>query len=722
MDKKKIYSIVLFVVLLISSIGMYFSYRSIYHIENEMVENNVFVHPDDVYDLLFSTTYAIDSIIDEDSMRLEDKYLKIEENVLMEDSYASDIQKFKTTFGIWKNRLRENKNLKYYAFDSKGNIYSNDDALNPSTFTKEHLENYRFLLQMQFDKKGNVEFSMPYEIGDESWNQRVLNTFNSNDYSLYATDCYDLNYAGDEGYYMSNVTYNPPKDLTIVYAIPKVLLQGGDEISYWYGFNNMNNYYSYLIPYTCIGLIFVMLVMLFLPIKTVKEIPLFEQCNKIKFEFWVVLYVCAIMLYAISAPELYYMTTYNILYEMMIGIGMDFISDLLVYGLNILYYMFIFAIGMHMMYELKYVFSKGIISFMKEDTFVGSIWKFIKKMSLKLKKWIMNFDLQDPTTIVLLKVLSINFLVLVLIAIMYLFGIGMAILYSIFLFVFIRKQINEIKADYSILLYGAKQLSLGNFNVEIDHDVRLFNSLKNEFLNIKSGFKKAVDEEVKSQKMKTELISNVSHDLKTPLTSIITYVDLLKQDSVSEEYRKQYIDTLDRNAQRLKNLIEDLFEVSKVNSGNVQLDLVDVDIVSLLQQAHFECKEYLDKKNLQIRIQSDEKIICMLDSLKTYRIFENLYMNIAKYALENTRVYIDVIHREEDVCIVFKNISENEINFNPDEISERFVRGDTSRNSEGSGLGLAIAKSFTQLQNGKFFIEVDGDLFKVSVTFPKKKG
>ena len=222
--------------------------------------------------------------------------------------------------------------------------------------------------------------------------------------------------------------------------------------------------------------------------------------------------------------------------------------------------------------------------------------------------------------------------------------------------------------------------------------------------------------------MKTELISNVSHDLKTPLTSIITYIDLLKNDQLIDEDRKKYIEILERNSLRLKNLIDDLFEVSKVNSGNVHLDLVDVDIVSLIKQAQLESQDKLDEKNLDVRMNcSEEKIICYLDSSKTYRIFENLFINISKYALANTRVYIDLIQIDHQIQITFKNISEAEMTFNENEIVERFVQGDKSRNTSGSGLGLAIVKSFTELQKGQFKVEVDGDLFKSILTFNIKE-
>ena len=218
--------------------------------------------------------------------------------------------------------------------------------------------------------------------------------------------------------------------------------------------------------------------------------------------------------------------------------------------------------------------------------------------------------------------------------------------------------------------------------------------------------------------MKTELITNVSHDLKTPLTAIITYVNLLKEENITEEERKSYVDTLDRKSTRLKQLIEDLFEVSKANSHNVTLHPVEVDLGSLIKQVSLELEDKIMESMIEFRYQiPDEKIILQLDSEKTFRIIENLMVNITKYAMPHSRAYIEL--RKEAGCaiIIMKNISATELDFDNEQITERFVRGDKSRSSDGSGLGLAIVKSFTELQGGSFEIITDGDLFKAVITF-----
>ena len=234
--------------------------------------------------------------------------------------------------------------------------------------------------------------------------------------------------------------------------------------------------------------------------------------------------------------------------------------------------------------------------------------------------------------------------------------------------------------------------------------------------DIASGFSNAISESLKSERLKTELITNVSHDIKTPLTSIINYVDLLKKEDIKNEKIKEYIDILDKKSQRLKKLTEDLIEASKVSSGNVKLNLEDINVKELLNQTIGEFKDKFEEKELQVETKLPEKEIKIkADSRYLYRIIENLFSNITKYAQEKSRVYIDVEEKEKNIKISIKNISKEKLNISSDELMQRFVRGDKSRYTEGSGLGLSIAKSLTELQGGKFNIIIDGDLFKVEI-------
>jgi signal transduction histidine kinase len=234
---------------------------------------------------------------------------------------------------------------------------------------------------------------------------------------------------------------------------------------------------------------------------------------------------------------------------------------------------------------------------------------------------------------------------------------------------------------------------------------------------LKQGVKKSQSEQAKSERLKTELITNVSHDLRTPLTSIITYTELLKTEDVSEEDRHAYLEIIDRKSKRLKVLIDDLFEVSKMASGSVQLTKEKIDLNQLLEQALAEYDETISKSNLHFRVtKAEQPVYALVDGQKMWRVFDNLIGNVLKYSLENTRVFITVKTAEGQAIVTFKNVSKYELSENIDELLERFKRGDQSRHTEGSGLGLAIVKSIVDLHEGSLDFEADGDLFKVNIS------
>lgn len=264
------------------------------------------------------------------------------------------------------------------------------------------------------------------------------------------------------------------------------------------------------------------------------------------------------------------------------------------------------------------------------------------------------------------------------------------------------------------IMVGAKAGAEGKLNYKIDEKGRgHLRELAHDINNIKEGLKKSVENEMKSENMKTELITNVSHDLKTPLTSIINYIDLLKRENIEPESARDYVSILDKKSQRLKVLIEDLFEASKAASGAMELNITKIDVGQLLKQALGENDERFIESKLEVKLNiPNEKIFINGDGKRLYRVFENLIFNIVKYSLTNTRVYIDMFKENDEVTIVMKNISAYELSFDTNEITNRFKRGDDSRSTEGSGLGLAIAKSIIELHNGNFKVEVDGDLFK----------
>ncbi len=271
--------------------------------------------------------------------------------------------------------------------------------------------------------------------------------------------------------------------------------------------------------------------------------------------------------------------------------------------------------------------------------------------------------------------------------------------------------------EYEKILRLIQTLTQDGF--EVKDNLGVFEPIKEELLELHGQVKQAIETGVKSERMKAELITNVSHDLKTPLTAITTYVELLKKEDITEEERKDYLETLEKKSGRMKVLIEDLFDLSKANSNDVTLDISSVDIINLMKQVVVEHNEMYEKMGLQLIWNTPaEKIEVPLDSQKTYRIFENLFLNIEKYAMKNSRVYIDICN-DKNVEIIIRNMSAEPLHISGEQLTERFVRGDKSRNTEGSGLGLAIAKSFTEVQKGQFEVTVDGDLFKIHIVFSK---
>ena len=384
------------------------------------------------------------------------------------------------------------------------------------------------------------------------------------------------------------------------------------------------------------------------------------------------------------------------------------------------------ALGITFIYwfvvSLDSIFTMGLTRWLKERTIIGWLLMGGKNAVEKTCGLVGSVDFRDKQTKLLLKIVGINFVLLTVISCFWFFGIFGLMIYSVVLFFLLRRIYDGMQEKYEILLQATGKMADGNLEVEINEDLGVFEPLKGEITKIRNGFKKAVEEEVKSQSMKTELITNVSHDLKTPLTAIITYVNLLKKEGITEEERRNYIRILDQKSMRLKSLIEDLFELSKANSNNVTLHLVEVDIVSLMKQVRLELEDKIGRSQVEFRWNMpDDKAVLILDSEKTYRVFENLLVNIVKYALPGTRAYVEITDDGETVMVSMKNISATEISLEGRDITDRFVRGDESRNTEGSGLGLAIARSFVELQKGTMEVGIEADLFKVKIEWDRNR-
>lgn len=673
------------------------------------------------------------------------------ETYYTDDSINAD---FNEKFDEWESFINSSsKNLKYYLVDKENNfeLFNENKELKALDTTKNDVSkeesdktqpqdttmndeerqekiknikaNYRFYLVMNFDKDGKVNIVDSYGVDQKIISQMLL--------SKSREDLMDTDLGGN------SISYklSPIKNKTLVYAVPKVISQDSSYSSYNnYGMiyssddisgyiNNVENNSYYKISAMIIKIIIsiVVIVAVVFPYRKSKELLGFDIISRIPLE---ILFIAIVIIQGIV--DLY---PTGIISNTLNGNYVDYLinndisgkmANILVSLMNLIYWFVIFSIIFVFIALLKHILNVGIKEYFVKNTLTGMFLKWFKKSSKVVINQVRMTNLKEKPNKTIAIILAVNLLIIVIMCSMWFFGIILALIYSVVLFKLLSDYSKRTICEYNQLLDVTKKISDGNLEVNMEDDLGFFNPIKDELGNIQSGFKKAVDEEVKSQKMKTELISNVSHDLKTPLTSIITYIDLLKDENITDENRKMYIDTLDRKSQRLQHLIEDLFEVSKVNSGDVHLNIVNVDIISLMKQTLLELDDKISESSLKVKNNfSSEKIILPLDSQRTFRVFENLIINISKYAMPSSRVYIDILETDRQVNIMLRNMSATEIDFSVDDIMERFVRGDKSRNTEGSGLGLAIAKSFVELQGGKMKIDIDGDLFKVTITFNK---
>lgn len=706
-----------------AALGMCSSYRTI-----NKAAKGVKVNYFDEYgfaSVIADSSYALyyDSI-KEDNKNASDILLNIDSNIsedyysYIQEDFNSNINMFNSEVRGWQNGANLG-NLKYYYYNTSNSntnttldesVKVENDNIDLSQLTTEK---YRFYTVINFDSDGNINIGETIGANPEYLKSNIESQLMS------IRSEYNISYDDYEnGYY--NITMNPIKNMTVVYAVPEIL-NSYDNISWGIQNADMMRYEGIGAGVAFIIVGIVALVALVFPIKKAKNTVLFKGISKIPFEIWIIIIGLAIAALGPLSGQLIKATLDGdlqlVFTEMIPNL---IIPERVIWIFNFIIWLASYAAVFFFVLIIKYVFNIGFVKYIKQRTIWGRVIMFFVKAIKRTLDEITKVDLREKNNKLIVKLLLINAVILLIITSIWFFGIPVIIFYSIILFFVIRKYVDKISEKYSKLREATSKIAQGKLDVNIEEDLGLFEPFKEDLKEIQKGFKKAVDEEVKSQKMKTDLISNVSHDLKTPLTAIITYADLLKDENLSEEKRKQYIETLDKKAQRLQVLIEDLFEMSKATSGNITLNIENIDVVSLMKQTLLELEDKLEEANLSVRNNMPEsKVVLPLDSQRTFRVFENLVINMTKYAMPNTRVFIDIIENEKYVEIIMKNMAAEEITFNVDTIAERFVRGDESRNTEGSGLGLAIAKSFVELQGGTFNISVDGDLFKVTIKFVK---
>lgn len=503
------------------------------------------------------------------------------------------------------------------------------------------------------------------------------------------------------------------EDFQIYTSYEEKLTQRSDIVFY-------KKFIDILAPYECIYipaipicsiLLLIMSVYLIISIghtKNKEEIDL-NDFDKLPIEILFIAFIIIICIFAAVVSEFSY-STYS-------EEALNYFS-LFVSGLVTIYFITYISFILLLVTTIKRIKAKKLISTSLAGKCLNAMIKIFRSFIRKIKNFIR--EIIKDWNITVKVVIGTILLILILIFMVLAFSSGLGIIIDAFIIGFVLyKIVNRINCYKKIEehlqnMYEGKEvenLNASDFTPEFKDIVKYINDISN-------GFENAKEEGIKSERMKTELITNVSHDIKTPLTSIINYVDLLKKEEIENEKAREYIEVLDGKSQRLKKLTEDLVEASKASSGAVKLNIEKLNIIELIKQTTGEFEDKFKEKKLEIiSSMPKEDIFINADSRYMYRIIENLFSNISKYALDSSRVYIDVKNDDLKVKISIKNISKDKLNISAEELIQRFVRGDKSRTTEGSGLGLSISQSLTELQKGKFVLNVDGDLFKVELEF-----
>lgn len=588
------------------------------------------------------------------------------------------------------NYLTTDEQLFYIAKSLDGEVLTNLK----SPIDSIDYADYGLNVTVSFDSQGNCQAS-----GDQAYG--LCNILSLDNY---------IGYYDHIGF--QKVTLNNPTNLSVTYLIPKnVMTFTGifGEVDSWTMYNGLT------LTLCLVSLAILSVVLVIYPMRYVSLCNPFKIVCAWSFEWNFIIWSIVLTFLYTGLIVLVGTSINGQLLYIVNGFGLNISNNLLMI-INIGYWMLTLLCSSVVIYLLKYIIVSGPIHYIKEHTAFVCLLRWIRNKLISFT----TVDIDKTIAKKLLTIAFINSGVIIFCAFINpSVGLLVAIIYSLISLGFVYKKGIEVQDNYHQLMNAIECIITQDFDSIDEKELGIFASSKLQLMELSDNVQNAISEQVKSQKLKTELISNVSHDLKTPLTCIKNYIALLDDDKLNDEDRKHYVEQLKLYANRLKRLIEDLFEISKVDSGNIQLNYQALDIVSLLEQVMVENEDLLETKHIEIikKLPAD-KIILNLDSDKTYRIFENLFTNISKYALSNSRAYISITSTNDEVLIEFSNISEQPMDFTAQEITERFVRGDKSRSQQGSGLGLAIARSFTEVQGGTFSLSIDCDLFKAGVSFP----
>lgn len=686
--------------ILLLSFFMMLSYPSI--TENAEAYKDRILAGGDLPQLLIQSNYSLYS-----KMQKEELIDKYDTEVL---GNTSEDRSLST---IWsENLMKGYLSIEYVAIDNETqNIRSNipyiESKLEQVPPTPAQLDDqYEFFIAFQYNENGEINILLDSTGAESGLKFNILNLEQGVKDSL------------------SQKGLHQVKNMTYFYGISKI--NGNGDSLVWEIDSALRTEYMDMAVQIMYALtLCLIIVALLIPYRVIKEVTVFQWIYRVPLELLIFLGGFIISVQFSYAGEM--IRSYkadHIVYFYGIFIGNIAFSPIIVKLINLISWLIYFGTIVVFVWGIKSMHQEGVKNYLVQHTLVGRGYIVLIRKLMDRVEQLSHTHFEDLEEKSLKRFMLISLFVLSGLCCLWLFGIIGILIYVLGVYWVIEKALQQIKYYYQKLLNTTTDLAKGDLDTKIlEEELGIFEPIKQRVEQIQIGFKQSVEEEIRSQKLKTELITNVSHDLKTPLTSIVSYVSLLKQEDLSKEVREQYIDILERKSIRLQTLIEDLFEMSKANSGNIILTPERVDLIALIKQTLFELDDNIQAARVQFRTRFEEdKVYLVLDSTRTFRVFDNLINNITKYAMPNSRAYIEVTSEGDEVVIVLKNTAKEELDFDQDEITERFVRGDRSRHTEGSGLGLAIAKSFVELQNGSLKIELDGDLFKVIIRFKKDIG
>lgn len=595
------------------------------------------------------------------------------------------------------SKINPNEFYNYNPLYEQNQVYKTNYLTSDKVFRRQYGPDFKF-------DPMTMEFSENYVYVVGTYNGKVAKFTKTNGGwdSRSTRALNDLQDAIEESY--RNIDQrNQIKNLNFAYALD---VSSPAYINYAAKADFNSSFFPRFVIFLCLAIGIYVLIGIFSAYEKTKDSKFYKTIAKFPIEVVIILGSLAFTFIGLYFDQVF-LNTMAMSVEGEYGLGF-FMEVLLIFlaGLCIYYIIYLFK-------DLGYRGSRGDLV---SNSLIGRFFRFIKrKIGHPIKSLTSNLEGTKKTTVIIvLVVLEVLGLLGSIIFTRAPFLVFLCWTILIFGLAFFLRSYYDSILELEEL---SKKIKEGDFTTKVDEDKTRFKTLAHNLNTVSDNMDTAVENAIKSERMKTELITNVSHDLKTPLTSIINYSQLLLEENASEEDKAHYASVINEKSHKLKVLIENLFEVSKATSKAIDLNLEDIDLAQLVDQVLGEWEDKLEEKQISAQFtKPEDPVILKLDGNQTYRILENLLSNIYKYALESTRLYVD-LKVTDRVYLTLKNISKYPLNISPDELLERFTRGDQSRNTEGSGLGLSIASSLTELQGGSFTLDIDGDLFKTTLIF-----